>query len=91
MSFDIVRGIISKPAQTNQLVETVSDYMSKTKDSGTLYLGYPLTASVDSKVTLDAMLLSEQHGMIVFIFQEHGVSIETLQDEQDALYYHLDL
>ena len=90
MSFDIVRGIISKPAQTNQLVETVSDYMSKTSDSGTLYLGYPLTASVDSKVTLDAMLLSEQHGMIVFIFQEHGVSIETMQDEQDALYYHLD-
>lgn len=90
MSFDIVRGIISKPTQTNQLIESISDYMSKTNDSGTLYLGYPLTAGADSKVTLDAMLLSEQHGMIVFIFQNHGVSIEELKDEQDALYYHLD-
>uniref|UniRef100_UPI004057C657 DEAD/DEAH box helicase n=1 Tax=Agathobacter sp. TaxID=2021311 RepID=UPI004057C657 len=90
MSFDIVRGIISKPSQTNQLVDAITNYMSSSKDSGTLYLGYPLTASADSKVTIDAMLLTEAHGMIVFIFQEHGASVNELKDEQDALYYHLD-
>ena len=56
MSFDIVRGIISKPAQTNQLVEAVSDYINQTNDSGTLYLGYPLSASVDSKGTLENVI-----------------------------------
>lgn len=90
VSFDIVRGLIAKPQQTKTLIDNISAYFKDTEDNGTLYLGYPLTASADNKVTIDALLLSEQRGMIAFIFEKHGYSIEQLKDEQDALYYHLD-
>lgn len=90
MGFDIVRGFIARPQQTQQLIDGLSGYFKNSGDTGTLYLGYPLTASSDSKVTIDAMLLSEKRGLIAFIFEKHGKSIDELQDEQDALYYHLD-
>lgn len=90
MSFDIVRGFIAKPQQTQTLIENISVYFKNSKDNGTLYLGYPLTASADNKVTIDALMLSEQYGMVAFIFEKHGSTLEELKDEQDALYYHLD-
>lgn len=90
MGFDIVRGFISKPQQTQMLIDAISEYFKTSGDTGTLYLGYPLTAGSDSKVTIDAMLLSENRGMVSFIFENHGSSKEELKDEQDALYYHLD-
>lgn len=90
MEFDIVRGFVAKPQQTQRLISGLSKYFENSKDVGTLYLGYPLTASSDSKVTIDAMLLSEMWGMIAFIFEKYGTSLDDLKDEQDALYYHLD-
>lgn len=90
MSFDIVRGLISEPKQTNILIDKIAKYFNESNDSGTLYLGYPLTAGADNKVTLDAMLLSEKLGMVVFIFEDTNRSEQQLQDQQDALYYHLD-
>lgn len=90
MSFDVVRGFIAKPQQTQMLINELTEYFKNSEDTGTLYLGYPLTASSDNKVTIDAMLLSETRGIVAFIFENHGMSIEELKDEQDALYYHLD-
>ena len=90
VSFDIVRGFIAKPQQTQTLIDNISVYFKNSKDNGTLYLGYPLTASADNKVTIDALLLSEQHGMVAFIFEKHGSTLVELKDEEDALYYHLD-
>ena len=43
MPFDIVRGKITKPEQSNQLIAAVKEYMEKNTTDGTLYLGYPLT------------------------------------------------
>ena len=90
MGFDIVRGFISKPQQTQMLIDGVTKYFKKYSDNGTLYLSYPLTAGSDSKVTINALLLSEKLGMISFIFGNNSLSEEALKDEQDALYYHLD-
>lgn len=90
MGFDIVRGFIAKPQQTQVLVDAISRYFDNSEDDGTLYLGYPLTASSDNKVTIDALLLSKAHGLVAFTFENHGASIDQLKDEQDALYYHLD-
>lgn len=89
MGFDIVRGFISKP-QIDLLIDAISKYFTTSGDNGSLYLGYPLTAGSDSKVTIDAMLLSENLGMVSFIFGNHNSSKEDLKDEQDSLYYHLD-
>jgi len=90
MSFDIVRGSISKPQQTRELINGISEYFNSSGDNGTLYLGYPLTANSDNKVTIDALMLSEKRGMVAFIFGNHNSSEDELKDEQDALYYHLD-
>lgn len=90
MGFDIVRGFISKPQQTEILLGAITVYFETSGDNGTLYLGYPLTAGSDNKVTIDAMLLSERLGMVSFIFENHNSSKKELEDEQDSLYYHLD-
>lgn len=90
MGFDIVRGFISKPQQTEILIQSISKYFEVADDKGTLYLGYPLTAGSDGKVSIDAMLVSENLGMISFIFANCNSSKDNLNDEQDALYYHLD-
>lgn len=90
MSFDIVRGSISKPQQTRELISGISEYFNNSGDKGTLYLGYPLTANSDSKVTIDALMVSEKRGMVAFVFGNHSSSADELKDDQDALYYHLD-
>ena len=90
MGFDIVRGFIAKPQQTQLLINELSKYFGHSKDTGTLYLGYPLTASSDNKVTIDALLISELRGIVAFIFGESNGSLAEKKDEQDALYYHLD-
>ena len=51
MSFDVVRGFIAKPQQTQMLINELSEYFKDSGDTATLYLGYPLTASSDNKVT----------------------------------------
>ena len=88
MGFDIVRGKISKPEQCKQLITELTAYIKGDEDA-TLYLGYPLTASSDATVTIDALLVSKNKGMIAFIFGS-GNDIEELKEEQDALYYHID-
>lgn len=90
MSFDIVRGKISKPEQTNQLIDNISKYIQETNDEGTLYLGYPLTASKDSKFTIDALLVTVNKGMIGFIFGNINETENELKENQDELYYHID-
>ena len=55
MGFDIVRGKITKPEQSNQLIEAVQEYMDKNAATGTLYLGYPLTANADEAITVEAL------------------------------------
>lgn len=89
MSFDIVRGKISKPEQTNQLVDITTEYM-KEEEEGTLYLGYPLTANKNEAVTIDALLVTQNKGMIAFILGNSNETIEELKEKQDYLYYHID-
>jgi hypothetical protein len=37
---------------------------------GTLYLGYPVLSTADSKVFVDALLVSSSHGLIAFDLSE---------------------
>lgn len=90
MNFDIVRGKISKPEQTKQLIDQVTKYMNEENDDGTLYLGYPLTASRDTAVTIDALLITANKGMIAFVFGNSTNSKLELYEQQDALYFHID-
>ena len=90
MGFDIVRGKITKPEQSNQLIEAVQEYMDKNAATGTLYLGYPLTANADEAITVEALWVTESKGMIAFILGNSKDSIEQLKEQQDSMYYNLD-
>ena len=90
LGFDIVRGIITQPGQTEILINKSKEYIENSNDNGTLYIGYPLTAGADTKITIDALLITEKRGMVAFIYGKSSSTIEELKDEQDALYYHMD-
>jgi superfamily I DNA and RNA helicase len=40
--------------------------LAKLNLSGTLYLGYPVLSTADSKVFVDALLVTDEHGLIAF-------------------------
>jgi hypothetical protein len=66
------------------------------KFDGTLYIGYPVLVSADETVTVDALLVCREHGLVVFSFEdnppraEDTVTWSLLQDRQDQLYFVLE-
>lgn len=90
MLFDIVRGKITKPEQSKQLIDVIQEYMKDHDEIGTLYLGYPLTANADEAITVEALWVTESKGMIAFIFGNSKDSTEQLKEQQDSLYYNID-
>lgn len=84
---DVVYGDVTNPLLLRGLV----DVLRKLDPVGTLYLGYPVLASADSRVRIDAMLISRQYGFVTFLFGqaptngEHG-GWEMLRQQQDELY-----
>lgn len=59
---DIVFGKKSNPQAVNLLVEKLSGENL----SGTLYVGYPVFAGVESASVTDALLTSEERGVVIF-------------------------
>ncbi|WP_291128097.1 DEAD/DEAH box helicase [Flavobacterium sp. UBA7682] len=79
---DIIRGASGKPVSTESLVEFVEN--SGLEDC-ILYTGYPIVGSIDEKNSIDGLLISAQHGVIVFdIVEEPEVS--NREDIRDSLY-----
>jgi superfamily I DNA and RNA helicase len=60
---------------------------------GTLYIGYPVLAQADEPVSVDALLLSKQHGLVAFIFEANvpaggePQAWAKLKNEQDRVYF----
>lgn len=57
--------------------------------NGTLYFGYPVLASLDETVLIDALLTSLEHGIVAVHFigpDEDEVDLDTLRQTQDELY-----
>lgn len=87
MSLDIVRGRISNIVATKELINIIEKRDTEEYNE-TLYLGYPLSASAESTVTVDAVLLSEKLGLVAFIFSRLE-DTEEIVEEQGELYYQL--
>ncbi len=86
---DIVRGQTKNNVVAKQLAEKVSQ-MGLT---GTLYLGYPILATADEKIEVDALLVSREHGLAAFLFGDYCPKSDdlggwaALRDDQDRLYF----
>ncbi|MBE7682210.1 DEAD/DEAH box helicase [Paenibacillus sp. P13VS] len=78
----IIRGSHEKYASTQQLV---SYFDSRPEIDGVLYLGYPIIGSSDGAIDVDAMLISPQHGLILFDLVE-GIEFEDRSEIRDDLY-----
>lgn len=80
----VIRGGTDKPISSKRL----ADYFESRKDiEGFLYLGYPIIGTIEGGYKIDALLLSEQHGAIIFHLIEGAFNTDTnnyisaIQDE----------
>lgn len=83
MAIDIVRGAIKNQIASNDLIEAIN--IIQKQYEGTLFLAYPLSATADSIVIIDALLVTREIGFVAFIFDNE----ENPQEQQDSLYYQI--
>jgi len=79
---NVIRGDLkNKPVSSKRLAE----YFDKKHDiDGTLYLGYPIIGTSQGGYQIDALLVSKQHGVVIFNIIEGkkiDIDIEEVQDE----------
>lgn len=83
MAIDIVRGVINNITAATELVNVIN---SLDEYTGTLYLGYPLSSTSESVITVDGLLVTKEKGLTAFIFESNS---ENAADAQDLLYYQI--
>ena len=86
---EITHGRSNNQIATSKLVEAIRDLDL----DGSLYIGYPILATADESVMVDALLVSPQRGLIAFSFADNpfegGPASDAwtpLSDRQDKLY-----
>lgn len=83
-----VYGHTRNPAVTNQLLELV-DALGV---NGALYIGYPVLSSADESIFIEALLVSDRFGLVVFAIG-NGISPaeagfwDNVRDKQDTLFF----
>lgn len=85
-SLTIIMGTGQNQPAARMLIAVLKELNS----SGTLYLGYPLLATADEPIEVDAILVSEDHGIIAFRFADENPSegsawVDFIED-QDRLF-----
>jgi superfamily I DNA and RNA helicase len=81
MSIEIIRSFMSKPAAMERLV---SAFEAANLTEGTLWVGFPLLSDSTSTFSVDALFLSQAHGMVVFDVVE-GANLGDFAARQDDL------
>lgn len=78
----IIRGPIKKYAVSQRLAE----YFNTRKDiDGTLYFGYPMLTDLDSNYSVDAMLISKQHGIVLFDLIQDSQVRDIIEYQDDII------
>jgi superfamily I DNA and RNA helicase len=88
LAFDVVRGNITNVMVTERLIDKLNEFCNKTDVEGTLFTGYPLSANAESKVSLDALLISRNYGLTVFSFS-NSIDPKAISEEQNVLFFQL--
>ena len=86
---EITRGRTNNPVVTDELVEVLRPLSL----DGSLYVGFPILATADVPITVDALLVTKQNGLVVFSFSESPpdspmdlTTWHTLSRQQDHLF-----
>ncbi|MDE2938292.1 MAG: ATP-binding domain-containing protein [Chloroflexota bacterium] len=79
MSIDVVRGTTLKPASSGELARLLS---SAPDLSGQLFIGYPILGTSTGSYPIDALLVSENGGVVIFDLVE-GTDAGDYQERQD--------
>lgn len=79
---NIKKGITGKPASSERLV---SFFKKNEQLNGLFYIGYPILFAAGESLTIDALWISKEYGIIVFDLIE-GTNFDNRQKIQDNLY-----
>src|SRR5713226_4611956 len=85
---DVTYGYSRTPGLAKQLADT----LRSSGIEGSLYIGYPVFATAEDQVTVDALLVSAKHGLVILKLVEaapdHADSggWQTIKDDLDRLY-----
>jgi superfamily I DNA and RNA helicase len=83
MSLEIIRGTIRNTVAIQSLISALQSMAA----DGTFYAGYPIIASADSKHTIEALLVSQTYGLVVFNCPSTNDNLNSVKELQDQLYY----
>ena len=89
----IVRGQPRREVET--AVQQIATYLQEAGIEGTLFLGYPVLPTAQESIEVDALLLSNDNGLVVFIASSSPPASResdrwaALDDEQDELAFAL--
>ena len=90
MALEVVRGESRNRNAAQQLVSALERLI----DEGTVYLGYPVLATADDRVEIDALLVSQKCGVVAFLLADNQpgneVEVEEAIKKQDRVYGVLD-
>jgi superfamily I DNA and RNA helicase len=76
----IVQGASKKPISVQRLADFFAQH---TEYEGFLYIGYPVIGTAEGPYPIDALLVSETKGLIIFNFIE-GRDVDRIQEIQEA-------
>ena len=83
---NIVQGTTKKPVASQRLVDFFTRH---TKYNGILYIGYPIIGTAEGPYPIDALLVSQNKGLVVFSLVE-GRDIVGISEIQDDNYNKLE-
>ncbi|MBU3105757.1 DEAD/DEAH box helicase [Clostridium gasigenes] len=81
----VIRGATEKVAYTEKLI----NILETNEIEGIFYTGYPIVGGVSEKFKIDAMLLSEKHGLIIFNINQNS-DFEDKTDVHDIVYNNIE-
>ena len=79
MSVDIIRGATRKPGSSRMLADAIAGQRNL---SGQLFIGYPTIATSEGPHSIDALLVSDDKGIIIFDLVE-GSTVCGYENRQD--------
>jgi len=82
---------VTRGESRNQVVaRQLTEMLQRMNLDGSLYIGYPVLATADETITVDALLVSRQHGLVIFLLAgvtgDERSDAERIQGDLDRTY-----